>query len=271
MVGSLHQDHRKRIRSEILDFGMEHMEDYKILEAFLYTSLARGDTNELAHRIIEHFGSIDMLMEANADELMEVPGIGEQIAVQIITAMELFRRCMRTRVTRLNDTQNVYDTVQKIAERMWTYFQGLENERLYMLAFDNRMALISQRIISNGAVNTTELSGYGIIEWVIRKRGANVVLVHNHPHGSPIPSPEDLDVTNEMECALKYIGIPLREHIIIADDCFSSIMRSHNHFPHLMAAGKVSDGGFDWGRFYNVDEETYRFSNSLPILPQNKI
>ena len=262
---SIHQNHRQRIRNEILNHSMDHMEDYKILEVFLYTCLARGDTNELAHRIIEHFGSIDMLMEANGDELMRIDGVGEQTAVQIITAMELFRRCLRARLTHLNASDNVYDTVQKIAERMWTYFQGLARERLYVLLFDNRMSLISQRIISNGTPHSTDLDGYSIVEWIVRKKGTNVVLVHNHPHGNAHASPEDIRITNEMATILKYMGIYLREHIIIADDQFSTIMRMQNRSLSVTRDGTLHDGGFDWDHFYNVEENTYRFSTSMGL------
>lgn len=263
---SVHNNHRSRIRREALDFGMEHMPDYKVLEIFLYGCLARGDTNELAHRIIEHFGSIDALMDATGDELMRVSGVGEQTAVEIMSAMELNRRCMRARIERANDEKNVYTSLQKIAERMWTYFQGLNKERLYMLLFDNRMALISQQVISNGSINSTDVCNYAIVKHIVDKNAANVVLAHNHPHGNATPSPEDIQVTDSLFHFLKGIGIPLREHIIIADDRFSSILRANNRIPHVMAQEKVSESVFDWERFYDVDEETYRFSEALDFL-----
>ncbi len=268
--GSIHQNHRSRIRREVLDYGMDHMPDYKVLEIFLYGCLARGDTNELAHRIVEHFGSIDALMNANGDELMRIPGVGEQTAVQIMSGMELFRRCMRARIERANDTKNVYTSLQKIAERMWSYFQGLDKERLYMLLFDNRMALISQQVISNGSINSTDVCNYAIVRQIMEKNAASVVLAHNHPHGNATPSPEDIQVTDDLFHLLKGIGIPLREHIIIADDRFSSILRANNRIPHVMSQQKVSESDFDWDRFYDVDEETYRFSDSLGPLKDLK-
>ncbi len=255
---SLHANHRERMRERAGKFGYESFSDHEILEMFLYASQPRGDTNELAHRLIEHFGVLDAIFEADIDELVTVSGVGPAAAHQLTLCMEMIRRILRSRHT----VPRTYDTVQKIAEYVWNYFFGLNHERLYLMLFDNRMALLSLDCLSDGTVNSTAVPKRELLEKVLKKHAACVVLAHNHPHGVAQCSDEDIRVTVEIAELLRSIGVSLREHLIITDTCFHSIMKNHYRLPQVMsdAGARVGDDDFDWDAFYNVDENTYRFS-----------
>lgn len=72
----MHEDHRKRVKERFLKDGIENMPDHEVLELLLFFSIPRKDTNALAHELIEHFGSLNCVLEASADDLMQVNGIG---------------------------------------------------------------------------------------------------------------------------------------------------------------------------------------------------
>ncbi len=244
------------MRERVLQAGYDDFADHEILEMFLYATNARGDTNETAHRLIEHFGSFGAVMEADVEELTEVSGVGRQSAFQISLGMELVRRCARSRTVKATS----YTSVRQIAEYIWNYLFGLDHERLYLMLFDNRMELISHVRLSDGTVNSTAVPKRELMEIVLRKHASSVVLAHNHPHGEAQASEEDIRVTTEIAELLRMIGVTLREHLVITDDRFQSIMKNHYRFPHVMAdSAQVSEDGFDWNAFYDVDEETYRF------------
>ena len=244
----------------MLRHGAENFADHELLEIALFAANPRGDTNELSHLVMEHFGSIYSVMEAQADELTEVDGLGEAGAVQLMCLAELSRRYIRS--SRESGTR--YDTVQRIAEYMWSYLCGLDHERLYMMMLDNRMGLIDLVPLSDGTVSRTDVPTDWIVRKIVYKKPAFVVLSHNHPHGIALPSENDIEVTHRIGDLLSSIKVTLLEHIVIAEDRFYPILKNQKSFPTVMSEVQELHGRIlDPARFYNVDYETYRFSDFL--------
>lgn len=77
----LHDGHRQRKRERFLKQGADGLADHEVLELLLYYAIPRRDTNELAHRLIQHFGTLDAVFQAPPEALMQVSGIGENAAV----------------------------------------------------------------------------------------------------------------------------------------------------------------------------------------------
>ena len=256
--GGLHRDHRHRVREKIIHYGPESFVDHELLELLLFAASPRGNTNELAHLAIERFGSIYAVLEASADELMEIEGIGEAGAAQILAIAEVLRRYVRS--CRPKRTQ--YDTVRKIAEYLWSYFCALDHERLYMMVLDNRMALIDVVTLSDGTIGSTEIPTRRILEVVVRKKAAYVVLAHNHPHGVARASKNDVDVTQRVSEMLNVMNVMLLEHIVVAEDSFYPILRHEKFCPNpISEEQQLRAECFDAEHFYDVDDKTYRFSD----------
>lgn len=91
----MHEDHRKRVKERFLKDGIENMPDHEVLELLLFFSIPRKDTNALAHELIEHFGSLNCVLEASADDLMQVNGIGETSAALITLAFQLTKKYLK--------------------------------------------------------------------------------------------------------------------------------------------------------------------------------
>ena len=256
--GGLHHDHRRRLRERMIYYGAENFADHELLEIVLFAANPRGNTNELAHRVMEQFGSVYAAMEAQPDELIEVCGLGESGVVQLMCLAELSRRYIRSS----REPGTKYDTVQKIAEYMWSYFSGLDHERLYMMLLDNCMGLIDLVHLSDGGVSSTGVPTRQIIEKIVRKKPTFVVLSHNHPHGMARPSENDLEVTWRVGNAISLINVTLLEHIVIADDRFFPILKQQHGFPNMVEEAWALRGKtIDFDCFYNVDENTYLFSD----------
>ena len=87
-----HDGHRERVRKEFLENGFsESTPPHKILELLLFYGIPRKDTNEIAHRLLDHFGSLAAIFEASPKDLMKVEGMGESSAVLINMLLPLFR------------------------------------------------------------------------------------------------------------------------------------------------------------------------------------
>ena len=88
---NVHEGHRQRIRERFLKEGLENFHDHNILELLLFHSIPVKDTNEEAHALINRFGSLSEVFDADYEELCKVKGIGERSALLIKLMPELFR------------------------------------------------------------------------------------------------------------------------------------------------------------------------------------
>ena len=109
-----HKGHRKRMKEEFLQGGLDHMQPHRVLEMLLFYAIPQGDTNELAHRLIERFGSLTGVLDASCDELMDVSGIGSHAAV-LIHFISALARYYYTEKANINP---VKDPLKNIAQKM---------------------------------------------------------------------------------------------------------------------------------------------------------
>ena len=80
MSDSIHKGHRQRMKDRFLQEGLDHFSDIQVLELLLFYCIPRQDTNPIAHKLLDHFGSLSQVLEASVEELTKVPGIGENAA-----------------------------------------------------------------------------------------------------------------------------------------------------------------------------------------------
>ena len=81
---NVHEGHREKVRKRFMqENGFDHFEDHQILEMLLFYANSRSDTNPIAHRLLDTFGSLKGVLEARPEMLMTVPGVGESAAALI--------------------------------------------------------------------------------------------------------------------------------------------------------------------------------------------
>ena len=227
---NVHEGHRDRLRVRFLDEGLEHFQSHNMLELLLFYSIPVKDTNEEAHRLIERFGSLSEVFDADYDELCKVKGIGERSALLIKLMPELFREYEKDKLShdevRLNSAELVAKYVSK-------YFKGLTKEKLYLLCLDSNCKMLRFDLISEGNFNATIINNRKITESAIFSNAASVILVHNHPSGITAPSTMDINATIGIADALESVGIKLNDHIIIGhgDNFFS--FRASQKWKHI--------------------------------------
>ena len=121
----MHEDHRKRVKERFLKDGIENMPDHEVLELLLFFSIPRKDTNALAHELIEHFGSLNCVLEASADDLMQVNGIGETSATLITLAFQLTKKYLKN----ASDKKlKKYDGPESVKELLMSKYLGAREE-----------------------------------------------------------------------------------------------------------------------------------------------
>ena len=122
----IHENHRARMQERVAHNGMESLAEHEVLEYMLYLAIPRQDTNSLAHRLIDHFGSFCRVMEATPQELMQVKGVGPRSAQLISDIMEFGRYY----AVKKRKKQATLDTTANAIEYIKPLFLGLQNEVL---------------------------------------------------------------------------------------------------------------------------------------------
>ena len=209
---SLHAGHRERLRQKFLS-DPKLLADHELLELLLYFALPRRDTNDLAHRLIEQYGSIERALGAAPDYLQLIDGVGPNTACLVSLVGEIARRYTSEQMTPTKEAPT-FLTVGAVAHYLAPLFAGQERELAYVLFFDNGMHMIDCFPVGNGTASGVLLSVRRIAERAYSKQAAAAVLAHNHPGGDPDPSGEDVRVTVRLREALGLLEVPLLEHII---------------------------------------------------------
>lgn len=216
---NIHKGHRQKIRNQFYEAGLGHMPDHVVLEFLLYFGIPYKDTNEIAHNLINTFGSFDAVFRADVNDLKGVKGMTENAACLIKLLLPLYNRYTQCQTSKKPSLMSA----KEIADFMRPRYEGTYNEKVFLLCFDSDHCLISTRLLATGDVSQAHFSFRDIADIVLETKTRNVVLVHNHPYAISMPSKEDIEVTKKLKDFLSYLKVELDDHIIIADTGFSSL------------------------------------------------
>lgn len=215
----MHQGHRERMRKKFLLNGFDNFEDHEILEFMLFYAIPRKDTNEIAHLLIEKFGSLDAILDAPINLLKEVSGIGESAAIFI----KMISSLARTYIERKNNAKNNYKDESDLNQRIALKFIGRTEETVAIMLLDAKGKIIYDGIINKGSVNSVDIYLRKIIELITLYNASSILIAHNHPSGIAVPSQEDIETTVKLSNIFQSMNINFLDHIIVADHDFVSL------------------------------------------------
>lgn len=216
---SVHDGHRGRKKEQFLKNG-DALADHELLEILLYYAIPRRDTNELAHRLLDRFGSLERVLTASAEELQAVDGLGQSAAVLLTLLPVIWRR------TEQQGQEQILNSVERCGRYFLPLLRRQKRELLYQVCLDGKGKVLSSRCLAQGGVSMASLSIRQVVENALHTGAVAVVLAHNHPSGVALPSQEDRITTLQVRDALAVMDIRLVDHIIVADDDFVSMAAS---------------------------------------------
>lgn len=216
---NIHEGHRARLRKRYAQHGLDNFDDVNALELLLFYTIPRRDTNEIAHALLERFGSLEKVLEASIFELCEVKGVGETSAELITLIAAMSRRYMMER----EDLGNVMDSIQALGRYLVAQYMYEKVEVLRLICLDGKNRILANVEISRGTVNMTEFSTRLVIQTALKYNSAKVILAHNHVGAELKMSGRDLTSTKHLKTALRDVGIMLLDHIIVCGQNFISM------------------------------------------------
>jgi len=230
----MHEDHRQRLRALFRSAGLESLQPHNVLELLLFYSIPRRDTNEIAHRLLDHFGTLVNVLDAAPEELCKVEGVGEASATLISFVAQLARRYLAEQSAEKRTFRSSQEFQRFVASR----FLGEKNEAAYLFCLDNTARLLRQCKVSLGTKYAVSLDNRTLLETAFHHNATKVVLAHNHPNGLCAPSSDDVRLTEAAAKLYREVGIQLLDHLVVANgECFS--MASHRNFAGIFAGGNV--------------------------------
>ena len=204
--------HRARLRQKLADTGGEALHDHELIEYLLALAIPRRDTKPLAKELLRCFGGIGGLMAADWQAIAKVPGMGDTsvAAIKIVQATAL--RMLRNEVAE----RPVLGSWQALLDYLRADMAHLSIERVRVLHLNSRNMLIRDDHMGDGSIDQAAIYTREVIRRAIDLGSAALILVHNHPSGSPEPSRQDIDITRQIIDAGKRLGIAVHDHVIIA-------------------------------------------------------
>ena len=217
MSENLHAKHRERMRKRYLATGENGFQDHELLELILFYTIPRKDTNEIAHRLLHRFQTLEGVFSASIDELTQVVDIGPQSAIFIKTVFDMHNRLLR------DDERTTYTTYEEIGEMLLKKYKHIEVETLVLFLFDKKGRINREAIISVGNSDEAMLNMKNIVAVSASQGAYFAVVAHNHPSGNPKSSFDDKVSTLQIKEALENLNIKLKEHYVIADGVYTGV------------------------------------------------
>ena len=213
------EGHRQRLREKFLDQGIDSFTDGEIIELLLTFGTPRSDCKEAARQALAQLKTLPAVLDASPVQLQQIKGIGPKniFALQFIQGVA--RRYLRQRIT---GKQYVHSS-REVADYLIHSMRGLQHEVLTVVFLDAAHGIIDTAVVAEGTVTVNTIYPRELIKAALSRNASALVLAHNHPSGSLVPSRQDEELTRSLHLVCSFMHINLLDHLIIgaADQVYS--------------------------------------------------
>lgn len=202
------------MRERFLSDGLSGFHDYEVIELLLSLNTPRKDCKGMAKELLSRFKTFQGVLEAQAQDLCRVPGVGpvNSMGIQLIKAVA--DRYLETRILARDVVNNSDDLKDYLNHTL--AFKG--REVFVGIFLDARNRVLASEVLFSGSLTGSSVYPREVIAQALRHRAAAMIFAHNHPSGDVNPSGNDLDITRKLVFALGVVGIHVHEHLIIGHE-----------------------------------------------------
>lgn len=207
-------------REKMMKYGVESLSTAEVLAIILRTGTRKKSAVELAVELLSmNKGGIRYLADCSVEELRQINGMGDAKICELMAAMELGRRMASLPAQERAQIRCSDDIAEMFMERL----RYKKKEYFKCLLINARGEIIEESDVSIGDLTSSSSHPREVFTNAVRRSAGSVAFVHNHPSGNPEPSPADIDTTKRLCQAGKLLGIPVIDHIVIGDGCYTSM------------------------------------------------
>ncbi|MBE6251228.1 MAG: JAB domain-containing protein [Bacteroidales bacterium] len=207
-------------REKMLEKGADALSNAELLAILLRTGRDGKNVIDMARELLlSGNGTLAGLAEMSIEKLCTISGIGPSKAITVAAAFELGRRASLQSAL---DSAGALTSPHKVFDIMQPITKDLDHEECWVLFLNKTNRLICKERISSGGLDSTVIDLRVIVRKALDKKALAIILVHNHPSGTSLPSRADITQTQALQKALKTCDIALLDHVIIARDSYYS-------------------------------------------------
>jgi len=195
----------------LLEGGAQALADHEVIELLLMQAVPRRDMKPLARSLLSRFGSFAGVLQADPRTLAAHPGMGEATAAALKIVTVAATRLAHQKVLEAP----VVGSWQALIDYLTIDMAHLTVERVRVLYLNARNMLILDDLVGEGSIDEAAIHPREVIRRALDLGATAVILVHNHPSGSPQPSRADIEITNRIAEAGRLLGVTVHDHVVI--------------------------------------------------------
>ena len=205
--------HRQRLRDKFLEQGIDAFTDAEIVELLLTFGTPRSDCKEAARASLNELGSLPAVLDAPAERLTRINGIGPKNVFALHFIQGVARRYLKQRLAGKKYITSSTD----VADYLVHLLRGLKREAFAIIYLDASHGIIDSEVLSEGTVTVNTIYPREVVLAALKKNAAALVIAHNHPSGNLKPSPQDRHLTRTLHIICSFMHIRLLDHLIIGN------------------------------------------------------
>jgi DNA repair protein RadC len=199
-----------RPREKLLARGPQALSDVELLAILLRTGMAGKNVFQLSEELLGPDG-IAGLLQATAQSLQLVKGLGPAKQAELLAVFELARRALSQRLKE----REAFQTPNAVKQYLQLQLAHKNHEVFAVLFLDSQNRMLAMEELFRGTLSQTSVYPSEVVMRALHHQAAAVVLSHNHPSGSVQPSRADEHLTQTLKASLALVDVRVLDHIIV--------------------------------------------------------
>lgn len=209
---------QQRPREKALRYGIRSLSDQEVIALILSSGTKKNSVMDIAQAVIDKTDGLSQWFACTPETFMEIEGIREVKALQMMAGIDLARRAMKAKA------QNRVPFDLRDVIRWFQMEYGQTSQEHFAAVFvDCHHRIICHKTLFIGSLNRSLVSVRDICREALTRETAGIIFVHNHPSGECAPSAADIQTTRELVKAAKAMGVEVIDHIIVGADSSLSL------------------------------------------------
>ncbi|MBU0988000.1 MAG: DNA repair protein RadC [Proteobacteria bacterium] len=212
------EGHRQRLREKFLQSGLAGFHDYEVVELLLTLATPQKDCKAAAKAALQRFKTLQGVLEASAEALCEIEGIGPKNLLGIKLIKAVGDRYLKKKIigkVPLNNSRELFDY-------LYHSIRDKHRECFMVVFLDAKNRAITVETLFKGTLTASSVYPREVVIAALKHHAAALIFAHNHPSGDPAASPEDVAITRRLVFACRVMGITVHEHLIVGDNRYFS-------------------------------------------------
>ncbi|MDG2090729.1 MAG: DNA repair protein RadC [Gammaproteobacteria bacterium] len=210
---------QERPREKLLSKGATHLTDADLLAIFLRTGIKGFSAIDLVRSLLNRFGGLRGVLEADADEFCQLQGLGPSKYAQLQAVQELAQRHLMESLQREDALTSVELSRLYVKSKLRSYHR----EVFLCLFLDSQHRVIAQEELFQGSIDSAAVYPREVLNRAFYHKAAAIIFAHNHPSGIAEPSEADIAITRRLKSALDLVDIKTLDHLVVGDGIVTSM------------------------------------------------